>query len=128
MARILVVDDSPGQVSRTVAILRGAGHQVLGAADWSECRTMLRQFVPDLVLMDVHLAGMQGGDILALQLKKNPTLRHVIVIFHSASKEADLRVMVIRSGADGYIVKGLSPEALLADVTRFLATHGIEGT
>lgn len=121
MASILVVEDSTAQLGRIVALLRAAGHVVIAAMDWSECREILRSTIPALILMDVNLAGSQGGDILALQLKKHPTMRKIRVIFHSASKEADLRVMVKRSGADGFIIKGKPDEQFLAELQSFLA-------
>ncbi len=55
-----------------------------------------------------------------MQLKKHPTLREARVVFHSAAKEADLQVMVRRSGADGYIMKGGDEKAFLKAVRALL--------
>ena len=120
MSRILVVEDSPNQLSRIVATLYSAGFEVSSAGDWAECRAMLHGVAPDLILLDVNLAGSQGGDILALQLKKHPTLKASKVVFHSASKGPDLQVMVRRSGADGFIIKGQTEQLFLAAVRSFL--------
>jgi len=81
---------------------------------------MLHGIAPDLILLDVNLAGTQGGDILALQLKKHPTLKAAKVVFHSASKGPDLQVMVRRSGADGFIIKGQTEQQFLSAVKSFL--------
>lgn len=120
MSCILVVEDSPGQLARMIQLLRGAGHEVVGAQDWAECRTTLHTTVPDLVILDVNLGGVQGGDVLAIQLKKHPQLRGARIAFHSACREGDLQVMTRRAGAAGYIVKGSSDEAFLRAVSRLL--------
>ncbi len=121
MALILLLEDSPHQRARIVTILSSAGHKVRSVTNWAQCREALNEMTPDLVLLDVNLPGMQGGDVLAMQLKRHPTLRNARVAFHSAAKEADLRVMVKRSGADGYIVKGADERAFLGAVQVLLA-------
>jgi DNA-binding response OmpR family regulator len=123
VALILVLEDSPNQLARIASVLSAAGHTVREAEDWAQCRAALSEITPDLVLLDVNLAGMQGGDVLAMQLKRHPKLRSARVAFHSAAKEADLKVMVRRSGADGYIVKGADDQAFLKALNALLGQN-----
>ena len=82
---------------------------------------------PQLVMLDIQLQGMQGGDILAIQLKKHPKLQRARIIFHSAAKVADLQVMVRRAGADGFIVKGDDDVLFLEAIAKFLDPRGTQG-
>lgn len=124
MACILVIEDSPGQLERVLRALRSAGHDPHGAEDWAQCRAALQHLEPQMVMLDINLSGMQGGDILAIQLKKHPKTQKARIVFHSAAKEADLQVMVRRSGAHGYIVKGDSDATFLEAVAKFLDPKG----
>jgi CheY-like chemotaxis protein len=120
MACILIIEDSPAQLEHVLGILRTAGHDAHGAEDWAQCRAALQNLEPQMVVLDINLSGMQGGDILAIQLKKHPKTQKARIIFHSAAKEADLQVMARRSGADGYIVKGDNDSAMLNAINKFL--------
>jgi DNA-binding response OmpR family regulator len=120
MTRMLIIEDSPAQLQRVVEILTKAGHNARGAEDWAGCRAALHDFDPEVVILDVNLGAMQGGDILALQLRKHPKTQKARIIFHSAAKVADLEVMVRRAGADGYIVKSKNDAALLEAITKLL--------
>jgi CheY-like chemotaxis protein len=120
MGCILVIEDSLPQLSRIASILRSAGHEVHEAEDWAQCRAALQEISPDLVLLDVNLSGMQGGDILTIQLRKHPKLKDARLVLHSASKEADLKVMMLRSGANGYIIKGKPERDFLREIQAFL--------
>jgi CheY-like chemotaxis protein len=123
---ILIIEDSPGQLEHIVSILRDAGHDAHGAEDWSQCRAALTRIEPQLVILDVNLSGMQGGDILAIQLKKHPKTNKACIIFHSASKETDLQLMVRRTGVDGYIVKSNKDAHFIEAVQHFLELKAAE--
>jgi CheY-like chemotaxis protein len=124
-ACILIIEDSSGQLEHILSVLRNAGHDAHGAEDWAACRAALNRIEPQLVLLDVNLSGMQGGDILAIQLKKNPKLQKASIIFHSASRETDLQLMVRRTGVDGYIVKSNKDSYLLEQIRHFLEAKAV---
>ncbi len=120
MARVLVVDDSQTLLGQVRELLEGAGHSVVTARDWRECRTSLAM-EPDLVLVDVILPGYGGGDRLAGELRKHPITAGSRIVFFSGISELELQRMVHASGADGYIWKGVDAEEFLSRVERYLA-------
>jgi len=64
MAKILIVDDQPGVRQLLMEAFREDGHEVSLAANGSEALGVLAQFVPDLVLMDMKMPGMNGIETL----------------------------------------------------------------
>ena len=65
MARILIVEDNPANMTLAVLLLESAGHTVLSAADAEAGLTLARAEHPDLILMDIQLPGMDGLEATA---------------------------------------------------------------
>lgn len=111
MAQILVVDDNAVNLRLAAAVLLSSGHAVLRASDADEAQQLLAQTVPDLILMDVALPGMDGLT-LTRRLKGDPRLAHVPVLALTAfaMKGDDLKAR--EAGCDGYITKPIDTRAL----------------
>jgi DNA-binding response OmpR family regulator len=120
VARILVADDEP-DILRLVAIKLGrAGHEVLTARAGDEALATALAERPVLVLLDVTMPGMDGFAVCrALKLRLGAAAPRVVML--SARGQASDVHSGLESGADGYIVKPFAPNALLAEVERYLA-------
>ena len=82
--RILVVDDEPSVTRNLKLNLESGGdYEVLGENIAADALSAARIFKPDLILMDVMMPGIDGGDVAA-QLRADPLLRNTPVIFLTA--------------------------------------------
>jgi CheY-like chemotaxis protein len=110
-ARILVVDDNMVNLKLAAAVLAAEGHQVLRAMDAEQAQACLARDLPDLILMDIALPGMDGL-MLTRIIKADDRLRHIPVIALTAfaMKGDDLKAR--EAGCDGYISKPIDTRAL----------------
>ena len=114
-ARILVVDDEP-QVRLLVArVLRQAGHAVVEADDGDTGLRAVRAEVPDLVLLDLHMPGMDGQTFLE-RLRADPRTVDVPVVVLTADTEDHVVVDCLQKGANDYVVKPFRTRELLARI------------
>lgn len=107
--RVLIVDDHPlARLGIETILSEDPAFRVVGyAADGHEAVHKARELVPDVVLMDINLPG-QDGLAATRQIKEEmPSVRVVIV---TVSDDAQDLFDAIRSGAQGYLLKNLSPE------------------
>ena len=121
MAKILVVDDSA--LSRRVSrrILEGAGHAVADAADGLTALERYALDRPDLVLLDVTMAEMDGLEVLRQLRTLDPA---AVVVMATADVQTSTRTLAEAGGASGFVVKPLATEAVLQAVDGALAAHG----
>jgi CheY-like chemotaxis protein len=104
--RILVVDDEPG-VTRNLKLNleSGGGYDVFAENHATNALTAARIFRPDLILLDVMMPGIDGGDVAA-RLRSDPLLRDTPIIFLTAlvsNEETDGHEML--SGAETFLAK-----------------------
>ena len=104
--RILVVDDEPS-VTRNLKLTleSGGGYEVLGENIATNALSTARKFKPDLILLDVMMPAMDGGDVVA-RLRDDPLFRDTPVIFLTAivsNEETDGHEMI--SGAETFLAK-----------------------
>jgi CheY-like chemotaxis protein len=118
--RVLIVDDDPelrGLVART---LRSDGYTVVEAGDGLEALDVARRLLPDLVLLDMTLPGMDGVEV-ARQLKATPMLAGVPVVALSALTQQAVRDRALAAGCARYLTKPCPPGALRDVVAQMLA-------
>ncbi|MEQ1573922.1 MAG: response regulator [Vicinamibacterales bacterium] len=120
MARILIVEDNPDNMTLTVLLLKSAGHSVLSAIDAEAGMTLARDERPDLVLMDIQLPGMDGLEATAL-LKRDAATRAIPVIALTALAMKGDEERIRAAGCDGYIAKPMGIQEFLATVATHLA-------
>jgi len=119
MARILVVDDSPTETHQFVNALARHGHQVLTAASGTDGITMASEELPDIILMDVVMPGINGFQATR-QLTKGEATSHIpVIIISSKNQDAD-RVWGERQGACGYLTKPVDDRILISTVNDVL--------
>ena len=120
MAKILVVEDNPDNMTFAVFLLQSAGHTVLSATDAEAGLTLARDEQPDLILMDIQLAGMDGLEATAL-LKRDDATRAIPVIALSAQAMKGDEERIRAAGCDGYIAKPMHYQEFLATIAAQLA-------
>src|SRR3712207_8334513 len=97
-------------------VLRRGGHHVLTAADGEEGLRVFRDRTPDLVVLDLHMPGLDGWETL----ERLRTISERPVIMLTAANDERSRVRGLMRGADDYIVKPASAAELLARVVALL--------
>lgn len=120
MAKILVVEDNPANLKLAIFLLQSAGHTVLSAADAEAGLTAARSHMPDLILMDIQLPGMDGLEAI-VRLKTDVATRVVPVIALTAlaMKGDEERIRAV--GCSGYIAKPIRYKEFLATIATQLA-------
>lgn len=117
--KILVVDDEPDAVDLVEFNLRGAGFDVVTAADGAEAIRKARSFTPDLILLDVMLPELDGLEVCKL-LRRDPATSAVPIIMLTAKAAEIDRVLGLELGADDYVTKPFSPRELVLRVKSLL--------
>ena len=119
MARILVVDDSPSETHQFVATLSRQGHEVMTADTGSMGIEVACAQLPDVILMDVVMPGMNGFQATR-QLTRSDTTGHIPVIIVSAKSQEVDRVWGERQGASGYLIKPVDERTLIKTINTVL--------
>jgi len=118
--KILVIDDNQEPNLLTAMVLRGAGHEVLQAHTGVEGIEKVHAHRPDIVLLNVILPDISGVDACK-QIKENKGLKDVIVILTSDDQtSSEYRTKGLNIEADGFIVKPISNEQLVARIESIL--------
>ena len=120
MAKILIVEDNPDNMTLVVLLLQSAGHTVLSAIDAEAGLTLARDELPNLILMDIQLPGMDGLEATAL-LKRDDATRVIPVIALTALAMKGDEERLRAAGCDGYIAKPMGVQDFLATVAAQLA-------
>src|SRR5437762_1389022 len=118
--RILVVDDNPVNLKLAQMTLRVAGFEVVTASDAAEAMMLIDGSLPDLILMDIQLPGIDGIE-LTRRLKADPSTRGICIIALTAYAMKGDEARVRAAGCDGYLAKPIDTRALPAIVTAHLA-------
>jgi two-component system cell cycle response regulator DivK len=116
MARVLIIEDNPTNMTLAVFLLRQAGHSVLSATDAEAGLALARGGErPDLILMDIQLPGMDGLEATR-QLKLDEAMRSIPVIALTALAMKGDEERIRAAGCNGYIAKPIRYKAFLASV------------
>jgi DNA-binding response OmpR family regulator len=119
-ARILLVEDDQEQRRVAAAGLRAAGYKVVTAESGPEAVQTARLDRPDLILLDVDLPGLDGMAVCR-QIKLEPALASVPVMFCTARTGLMDRMAGLTLGADDYIAKPYAPAELLIRIKRLIS-------
>jgi CheY-like chemotaxis protein len=125
-AKILLIEDNAQNRYMTCFLLEQRGHQITVAESGPQGLALAASLLPDLVLLDIQLPGMDGHAV-ARQLKADPRLRAVpVVAVTSYAMEGD-REKCLAAGAEGYIEKPIDPDTFVDEVEQFLRPAHAEG-
>jgi two-component system cell cycle response regulator DivK len=115
MATVLIVEDNAVNMELARIILSAAGYHVLEASNAEDGLALARKYQPPVVLMDIHLPGMNG--ITALQrLRADPATHDSKVFAITASAMQGDRERMLGAGFDGYVSKPFDLEELIGSV------------
>ncbi|MBS0279547.1 MAG: PleD family two-component system response regulator [Proteobacteria bacterium] len=114
-ARVLVVDDIMSNVKLLEAKLTAEYFDVVTAFNGLECLARMEENVPDIVLLDVMMPGMDGFEVCR-RIKSNPKIAHVPVVMVTALDQPADRVAGLEAGADDFLTKPVDDAALFARV------------
>ncbi|QGG46930.1 PP2C family protein-serine/threonine phosphatase [Heliorestis convoluta] len=118
-AIILVVDDVVTNVELMRLQLTRAGYQVLTAINGEQALEVIEETLPDLILLDVMMPGMNGFEVCA-KLKEDPHTQLIPVVLVTALHEVEDRIKGIEAGADDFISKPFNRVELLTRVKSLL--------
>ena len=124
MASILIVEDNADNMTLTGLLLESEGHAVIKAVDAEAGLTLARAQLPDLILMDIQLPGMDGLQATAL-LKGDAATRGIPVLALTALAMKGDEERIRAAGCDGYIAKPIRIHEFLATVAAQLAAGKI---
>ncbi len=122
---IMIVDDNPANLKLLEDMLRQQGHEVRSFPLGRLALAAALKHVPDLILLDVNMPEMNGYQVCG-NLKHNPALSDIPVIFLSALNETQDKVKAFQSGAVDYISKPFQFEEVHARVETHLKLHDLQ--
>ena len=112
---ILVVDDSPTERHVLVELLTNNGYKVITAENGEEGVEKAKKELPDLILMDVVMPGLNGYQATRTLTRDDATKHIPVIVCTSKGQETD-RIWGLRQGALDYIVKHINGEDLLSKI------------
>jgi two-component system, OmpR family, phosphate regulon response regulator PhoB len=124
---ILIVEDDRDILKLLAYNFRTAGYEVLSCEEGYEAVTVAKQRLPDLVLLDLMIPGLDGFEVCK-ELKRSPETRNIPVIMLTARGEEVDRIVGLELGADDYVVKPFSPRELMLRVRAVLRRSTAEPT
>ena len=119
MGNILVVEDEPAIQELIAVNLEHAGHRVRRACNAAEADAMIRDVLPDLIVLDWMLPDL-AGTALARRLRADARSKDIPIIMLTARAQERDKVEGLDSGADDYVTKPFSPKELLARIKAVL--------
>jgi DNA-binding response OmpR family regulator len=114
---VLVVDDDEDLLHIIDFILKTEGFHTLISLNGEGLRDIITQSKPDLVLLDIHMQDIDGGDICR-EIKSNPFTQSTLVLLFSAND--DIKNIAEECGADGFISKPLEGKVLIDTIMHLL--------
>jgi twitching motility two-component system response regulator PilH len=120
MAKVLIVDDSPTETHKLTSILEKNGHSVITAENGEAGVAIAKKELPELVLMDVVMPGLNGFQATR-QLSKSPETSHIPVVIVTTKDQETDRVWGLRQGAKAYLTKPIEEKKLLGVMSEVMS-------
>lgn len=122
---VLVVDDEIGTVKLLQIMLHHSGYRTIAALDGKEAIKLAIQHIPDLILLDIVMPGMDGYEVMQ-HLRSHPTVKHIPILVLSAMSSQESVALGLRLGADDYITKPTTAQELTMRIGVLLRTRDIQ--
>jgi DNA-binding response OmpR family regulator len=117
--RVLVVDDEPDITELLAYNLRGAGYEVLTAADGMVGVSMAQRCLPEAIVLDLNLPGLDGLAVCEM-LRVLPSTRDIPILILTAFATEQSRRLGLQVGANDYLTKPFRPRDVVARVTEMV--------
>ncbi len=124
MAKILIIEDNETNLELMVYLLKAFGHEPSEAMTGEDGIEALNQELPDLILCDLQLPGMDGYEVANI-LKNRPSLAQIPLVAVTAFAMVGDQEKVLNAGFNGYIAKPIAPDLFVGQVEKFLLFKSI---
>ena len=124
MHRVLVVDDESDVTELLQYRLEQEGYRVATLNDPLGFVAKVREFEPDLMLLDIMMPELSGIQLCRIA-RADPTIKHIPIIFLSARGEVEDRIKGLEAGAEDYISKPFNTNELLLRISKMLRRSGL---
>ncbi len=114
-AVIFIIDDQPANLRVITNLLRSSGFKVLVAKDGESGIKKIEKVLPDLILLDILMPGIDGFETCK-RLKTSPQTKHIPVIFMTALSDNESKIKGLQMGAVDYLTKPFEQEEILARI------------
>lgn len=118
--RVLIVDDDRDTTESTAMLLTLSGHEARCAYDGPSALVTAQTWVPDVVLLDLQMPGMDGYEV-ARRFRQDPSLQQVFIVCISGHGMPVHRQRSLEAGCDEHFIKPINPEALQTLLERLAA-------
>lgn len=123
MNTVLVVEDNDMNMQLVEYLLEEGGFAILKATSGEEALRVTAENTPDLILMDIHLPGMDGLSVVR-QMKEDGRIRSVPILALTAHAMRGDRDRFLEAGCDGYISKPIDVKTFIPAIQRYLPALG----
>src|SRR5690606_34776459 len=110
-SKILIVDDDPLGIATLESMIHNQGFEISHAHNGMNALTLAEQLMPDLILLDVMMPGMDGFEVCR-RLRTMPKLAEVPIIILTALDDRRSRLQGIEAGADDFLTKPIDRQEL----------------
>ena len=121
-ARILMIEDNEQNRYLATFLLKQHGFEVVSAFDGPSGIDMAREMVPDLILLDIQLPGMDGYTV-ARALRDIAALDNTPIVAVTSYAMVGDREKALGAGCNGYIEKPINPDTFVSEINQFLPHH-----
>ncbi|MDQ7825748.1 MAG: response regulator [Candidatus Eremiobacteraeota bacterium] len=121
--KVLVIEDNEQNLYLVTFILEKSGYEVVQARDGNEGIRLASQVIPDMILLDIQLPGMDGYEV-AQALRADPALAEIPIVAVTSYAMVGDRERALEAGCSGYVEKPINPDTFIADIEKYL--HGAE--
>jgi DNA-binding response OmpR family regulator len=119
---VLLVDDNAINLQMLHKTLEDQNYKLLSARSGEDALRIAQKAVPDLILLDIMMPGIDGYETCT-RLKANETTRNSVIIFLTALQATEDKVRSLSLGAVDFITKPFDPDEVIARVSRQLEVH-----
>jgi CheY-like chemotaxis protein len=116
---LLIVDDNPENLKLILMVLASGGYELVTAADALQALRAIEQRIPDLILLDLQLPGMDGLE-LTRRLRARAETQDIPIVAVTAYAMKGDEAKARDAGCDGYLVKPIDKRLLRETVKRYL--------
>lgn len=119
MAKILIIDDEEDIRTLLEYNLKKEGFEVMTAENGEQGILSAKDFLPELILLDVMMPGMDGIEVCEA-VRSIPSITNVLICFLTARSEDYSQIAGLEAGADDYIAKPIKPKVLISRINALL--------
>lgn len=122
-AKILVVEDNEMNMQLVEYLLEEGGFQILKATSGEDALQIANSDIPDLILMDIHLPGMDGLTVVR-EMKNTEKTRRIPILALTAHAMRGDKDRFLEAGCDGYISKPIDVKTFVSSIEKFIVVKG----